>query len=96
MGRVQNEHDPQLCEESRDGKGEGREGDQGQQPRGQRYKKGQVTKMPGLYREEPLREGLPSPCWAGVGVGVKVWGQGMPGRNWGLLGEPRGQVCFRM
>lgn len=46
------------------GGGEKREGNQVLQPGGQKYKKKQVTKMSGLFMEEPLGEGQPSP-WVG-------------------------------
>ena len=49
------------------------------------------TKMSGLYMEEPLGEGQPSP-WAEefrpVGRRVQGCGQSMPSRDWCLLGEP--------
>ena len=44
--------------------GKGGKGNLIQQSGGQRYKKSQVTNMSGLYREESLEEGQPSP-WAG-------------------------------
>lgn len=47
------------------GRTEGREESQVQQPSGQRYKNGWVTKMVGLYREEQ-----PGP----LGWRVQVWG----------------------
>ena len=50
------------------------------------------TKMSRLYRGVSMREGQHSP-WAGK---LRVWGWGMPGRDFGVLGEPGGQVCFDM
>jgi hypothetical protein len=51
--------------------------------------------MSGLYREEPLREGQRSP-WAGeFGVeGGVCQPYSVASRDWGMLREPGGQVCF--
>jgi hypothetical protein len=34
---------------------------------------------------------MSSPAW---GWKVQDWGQGVPSRDWGMLGEPGGQICF--
>lgn len=56
-GRVLSGHDPEPCEE-KEWKGKEERGKPGQHPGGQRYT------MSGVYREEHLGEGQPSP-WAG-------------------------------
>lgn len=56
-GRVQSGHGPEPREERGEGMGKDRKGNQVQQSRGQKAKKGQVITVDGLYREEPLREG---------------------------------------
>jgi hypothetical protein len=43
-----------------------------------REKRERETKMSGLYRGEPLREGQTSQS---LGWKVQAWGQGMPGRD---------------
>lgn len=55
--------------------------------------KGQVTKMAELYREGQLGESSPTPGLEEVRVGSTVC-QPHPvtGRDWGVLGEPGGQV----
>lgn len=56
-------------------------------------KKGQVTKMPGFYREGPLGEGQPSLCDEEFKVGDRVCqSDPITGRDCGMLGEPGGQV----
>ena len=65
-----------------------------QQPGTQRYKGGGsgVTKMSGLYREEPLGEGQPSP-WAGkFRVGGRVCQVGTEG-CWENLEARSALVC---
>jgi hypothetical protein len=56
--RGQREHDPEPCEERREGNGEGTEGQPGMAAR--RPKRGEVTKMAGLFREEHWRKGSPA------------------------------------
>lgn len=45
------------------GRGEERGGTRCSGPEGQRYKKGQVAKMSGLYRKETLGKGTPALGW---------------------------------
>jgi hypothetical protein len=89
-GRAQSSHDPEPCggEGNREGRGEPVAA-----PRRSKVKKGEVTKVYGLYREGPLGEEQPS-NWAGefrVKGGVcqpyPVTGLGDNGRTW----RP---VCF--
>lgn len=59
-----------------------REGGQGSHPgkggeREEKEKRGQKTKMSGLYREEPLGEGVAQ----FLSCKVQGWGQGKPGRS---------------
>jgi hypothetical protein len=60
-----------------------------QQPGGQRYKRGQVTKMPGLYIGE-------QPSLWDREFRVEGWvcqpRPAIAGRDWGIQGEPGGQV----
>jgi len=53
-----------LTLNQKEGGGEGRKGNQVQQPGSQRYKRRWVIKMFGLFREESQGEGQPSP-WVG-------------------------------
>ena len=45
------------------------------------------TKMSGLYREK---------CSPSPGLESSGLGQGMPGRDWEMMGQPGGQVCCGM
>lgn len=56
-GRVQSGQDPEPCEEKGRGMGEGRAGDQAQQPGDPKLQREPVAKMVGLCREEHASRG---------------------------------------
>lgn len=96
IGRVQSEHEPELGHVKRGGRrrGEGREGNLcGSQETQKRVTKRPGNQMVRLYREGQPRGGkLSAPGLQSSGYASQEGP--VTGGDWGMLGEPGGQVLF--